>query len=206
MARHFRIGVNLLAIAALASSVAADRLSYPTSNRVDHTDDYHGTIVPDPYRWLEDDARKSQEVAEWVAAQNDVTFTYLKSIPQRESIQKRLTSLWNYAKFSAPFKVGGRYYLSKNDGLQNQFVLYMMDSLNSEPKILFDPNTWSEDGTIALAGNSFSDDGRYVAYGIAEAGSDWRKYRIREIATESDLPETLNWVKFTTAAWTTDGK
>src|SRR5262245_34380298 len=198
----------LLMAGALALSAAAQGIKYPTTTRVEHTDTYHGTTVPDPYRWLEDDARKSKDVADWVAAQNDVTFAYLKAIPQRESIQKRLTELWDYEKFSAPFKAGGRYYITKNDGLQNQSVLYIMDRPTSDAAltVLFDPNTWSKDGTVALAGTTFSEDGKYVAYGIADAGSDWRKYKIRDIASGSDLPETLNWIKFTNAAWTLDGK
>ncbi|MCI0363361.1 MAG: prolyl oligopeptidase family serine peptidase, partial [Phycisphaerales bacterium] len=174
--------------------------------RVEHVDTYHGSDVPDPYRWLEDDARKSEDVAKWVEAQNEVTFNYLESIPQRDPIRQRLTALWDYEKYTAPFKEGGRYYFLKNDGLQNQYVMYTMDSLKSEPRVLFDPNTWSKDGTVALAGTFFSDDGKYVAYGIADAGSDWRKYRIREIATETDLPETIEWVKFSGASWTLDGK
>src|SRR5690606_36840315 len=126
------------------------------------------------YRWLEDDARTSQDVADWIAAQNEVTFAYLRDIPEREHIKDRLRELWNYEKFSAPFKVGGRYFYSYNSGLQNQNIIYTMTSLDDEPQILFDPNTWSEDGTVALGGMSVSDDGRYVAYAIAEAGSDWR--------------------------------
>lgn len=185
---------------------AAQPLTYPDSKRVDHVDIYHGVEVPDPYRWLEDDARTSQDVADWIAAQNEVTFAYLRDIPEREHIKDRLRELWNYEKFSAPFKVGGRYFYSYNSGLQNQNIIYTMTSLDDEPQILFDPNTWSEDGTVALGGMSVSDDGRYVAYAIAEAGSDWRKYRIRDIETGEDLPETLEWVKFTSPAWTKDNK
>src|SRR5262249_23064039 len=153
-------------------------LSYPQTRRVDHVDDYHGTKVADPYRWLEDDVREVPEVANWVAEQNKITFAFLHAIPERDAIQRRLTELWNFEKFSTPIKTGGRYYISKNDGLQNQSVLYTMESLTGEPRVLIDPNKWSKDGTISLAGTAFSDDGNYVAYGVAEAGSDWHTWRI----------------------------
>jgi prolyl oligopeptidase len=185
-----------------------DKITYPKTQRVDHVDEYHGTKVADPYRWLEQDARTSKEVADWVAAENEVTFDYLRSIPEREVIKKRLTELWDYAKFQPPFTVAGRYCFMKNDGLQNQYVMYMTDSLTdgSTPKVLFDPNTWSKDGTLALAGTSFSDDGRYVAYSIAEAGSDWRTIKIRDIELDADMPDEIKWIKFGGATWTLDNK
>ncbi len=206
MARRFISLTFLTALSLSAIVLAGPTLPYPQTKRVDHTDTYHGKTVADPYRWLEDDARTSKDVADWVEAENKVTFDYLNSIPERSSIKERLTNLWNYEKLNAPYKVGGRYYFSKNSGLQNQFVLYTMKSLDATPTVLFDPNTWSKDGTVALAGTSFSDDGKYVAYGIAEAGSDWQKYRIRDIDKGTDLAETINWVKFTSPAWTKDGK
>ena len=129
--------------------VAAD-IAYPAAKRTEQTDLYHGVKVADPYRWLEDDVRKSDEVKAWVEAENKVTNAYLQAIPQREGIQKRLTELWNYEKYTAPVKVGGRYFYRKNDGLQNQAVLYVMEKLDGEPRVLIDPNTWSKDGTIAL--------------------------------------------------------
>ncbi|MHC4947041.1 MAG: prolyl oligopeptidase family serine peptidase [Planctomycetota bacterium] len=196
----------MLATTLVAQDTRTAALIYPETTRVEVSDDYHGTVVPDPYRWLEDDVRESKQVAEWVRGQNEVTFGYLESIPQREAIRSRLTELWDYEKFSTPFKAGGRYYYSYNDGLQNQSVMYMMDALDAEPRVLFDPNTWSEDGTVALSGTSFSDDGRYVAYGVAEAGSDWRKWRIRDLTTGEDLPDEIDWVKFSSPAWTTDGR
>src|SRR6185312_8601180 len=147
-------------------------LSYPKTRRVKHTDDYHGTTVADPYRWLEDDVRKSPDVAAWVEEENKLTFSYLHAIPQREAIHKRLKELWNYERYSAPFKAGGRYFYTKNDGLQNQSVLYTLDSLDGEARVLLDPNKWSKDGTVALSGLEVSDDGKYLAYGVAEAGSD----------------------------------
>ncbi|MCZ6836221.1 MAG: S9 family peptidase, partial [Planctomycetota bacterium] len=183
-----------------------DTFTYPDAKRVDHFDEYHGERVPDPYRWLEGDALESKEVQDWIEAENEITFRYLHDIPQRQQIESRLTELWNYEKFGTPFKAGGRYYYSKNDGLQNQSITYMMDSLGGEPRVLFDPNSWSEDGTIALAGMAFSDDGRYVAYGVAEAGSDWRTWKVRNITTGEDLPDAVRWVKFSGASWTPDGK
>jgi prolyl oligopeptidase len=121
--------------------------------------------------------RKAPEVAAWVAAENGVTFAYLKAIPQRDAIRRRLTELWNYERYSTPHKVAGRYYFSKNDGLQNQSVLYALDRLDDEPRVVLDPNTWSKDGTVALTGTAFSDDGKYLAYGVADAGSDWQTWR-----------------------------
>ena len=181
-------------------------VKYVPTRRVDHMDEYHGVKVAAPYRWLGDDVRVSKEVAVWVKAQNKVTFDYLETIPQREAIRERLTRLWDYEKFSSPFKAGGRYYFYKNDGLQNQSVLYMIDALDEEPRMLVDPNKWSEDGTVALAGTTFSDDGKYVAYGVAEAGSDWRTWRVMEIATGKVLDDQLKWVKYSGASWTRDSK
>lgn len=198
--------VLLLVGPAATFAVAQDRpLEYPSSERVDHVDTYHGVEVPDPYRWLEQDVRESDKVRAWVDAQNEVTFGFLEKIPRRNSIRKRLTDLWNYEKYSSPFKAGGRYYYSKNDGLQNQYVIYMQDYLGAEPKVLFDPNTWSSDGTVALAGMSFSDDGRYVSYGVAEAGSDWNTWKVRDIAAGKDLSDELRWIKFSQPEWIPDG-
>jgi prolyl oligopeptidase len=196
---------TLLIAFTAAEALARQAMDYPASRRVDHVDTYHGTTVPDPYRWLEASAREDESVARWVEAQNEVTFDYLRSLPQRDRIQQRLTKLWNYEKYTTPFRAGGRYYFSRNDGLQNQYVVYVMDELDGEPRVLFDPNTWSEDGTVALGGLAFSDDGRYVAYGISEAGSDWRRWKVRDIETNTDLDDELRWVKFSGASWTRDG-
>ncbi len=187
-------------------AVGAAAIEYPETKRIDHVDIYHGTTVQDPYRWLERDVRESDEVAKWVEAQNEVTFELLESIEERDAIRERLTELWNYEKYGAPARRGGRYVFTRNDGLQNQSVVYIADSLDAEPEVLFDPNTWSEDGTVALAGMAFSDDGRYVAYAVQDAGSDWRTWRIREIATGTDLPDELKWIKFSGASWTTDSR
>src|SRR5438132_994292 len=148
---------------------AADEPStYPATRRIDHVDDYHGTKVADPFRWLEDDVRKSKDVAAWVEAENKVTTAFLESIPQREAIKKRITALWDYEKISAPAKHGKQYFFYKNNGLQNQSVLYVQDSLDGEARMLLDPNTWSKDGTIAMAGSATSDDGKLLAFGKAE--------------------------------------
>jgi prolyl oligopeptidase len=187
-------------------STAEEPLSYPNTRRIDHVDVLHGTSVHDPYRWLEDDVRKSPEVAAWVAEENKVTTAYLAAIPEREAIRKRLTELWNYEKYSAPFKAGGRYFASRNDGLQNQSVLYTMDSLDGTPRVLLDPNKWSMDGTVALAGMHVSDDGKYLAYGVAEAGSDWNTWRVLDVATGKPLSDELKWIKFSSVSWTRDGK
>jgi prolyl oligopeptidase len=193
-------------MAATASSAGEKSLTYPSTKRVDHVDEYHGVQVPDPYRWLEKDVRESREVADWVAAENKVTEAYLSAIPERESIKKRLTELWNYEKYSAPFKAGGRYFFTKNDGLQNQSVLYTQDRLDAKPRVLLDPNKWSKDGTISIAGMSVSDDGRYLAYGKSESGSDWVTWYILDVATAKTLPDQLKWTKFTSADWTPDSR
>src|SRR4051812_21293609 len=181
--------VVAVALAVLLPVAAADGpLPYPSTKKVDHADDYHGTKVADPYRWLEEDVRTSPEVAAWVAAENKVTEAFLGSIPERASIRKRLTDLWNYERFSPPSKDGPRYFYSKNDGLQNQAVFYTADHLDSTPRVLLDPNSWSKDGTVALAGMAVSDDGKLVAYAKAEAGSDWNTWHALAVDTGKPLP------------------
>lgn len=177
---------------------------YPPTRQVDQIDDYHGTKVADPYRWLEDP--DSEETVAWVEAQNQVTFDYLAQIPVREQIKQRLTQLWNYEKYGSPFKEGNRYFYFKNDGLQNQSVLYTLTSLDAEPTILLDPNILSEDGTIALAGLSITEDGKLMAYGLSTSGSDWIEWKVRDVETGNDLSDHLQWVKFSGASWTHDGK
>ncbi|MEE2907947.1 MAG: prolyl oligopeptidase family serine peptidase [Planctomycetota bacterium] len=178
---------------------------YPDSPRGTVVDDYHGTQVPDPYRWLEQDVRESQEVSDWLDAQNEVTFGYLNTLPQRTEIRERVEALWDYEKIDAPFKAGGQYYFYANDGLQNQYVLYGMDSLDQEPVVVLDPNSWSEDGTVALSGLGFSEDGRYMAYGVSDGGSDWKTWKIRDLKSDQDLSESIEWSKFSGAAWRPDG-
>lgn len=197
------LAAALLAMPAIANDEA---LTYPETKRIDHTDDYHGTIVPDPYRWLEEDVRTSDDVADWVERQNEVTFRYLESLPEREEMKERLTELWNYEKYSVPFKSRDHVFFFKNDGLQNQSVLYIQDQLHGEARVLIDPNEWSQDGTVALTGTALSDDGRYLAYGVAEAGSDWQHYRILDIATGETLPDKVEWMKYSGVTWTPDSK
>ena len=193
-------------IVTLIAAAAEPSPTYPMTKRTDHTDVLHGTKVADPYRWLEDDVRKSAEVKAWVAAENQVTEAYLKAIPEREAIRTRLTDLWNYEKFSAPVKLGGRYFYSRNDGLQNQSVLFVQDKLDAPGRVLLDPNKWTADGTASLAGWSVSDDGKHLAYARSEAGSDWMTWYVLEIATGKQLDDELKWTKFTEASWTIDGK
>lgn len=198
---------SLLAWAAApAGAGEAPEIRYPETRKVKHVDVYHGIEVPDPYRWLETDVRESDEVRAWVEAQNEVTFRFLESIPEREALRERLTELWNYEKYSAPFKEGGRYFFLKNDGLQDQSVLYTQRTFLEEPRVLLDPNEWSEDGTVALAGLSVSPDGRHAAFARAEAGSDWQLWRVVEIDSGELLPDEIRWTKFTEAAWTRDGE
>lgn len=181
-------------------------MSYPETRTVDQVDDYFGFSVADPYRWLEDDVRESDDVKSWVQSQNELTFGYLHELPYRKEIEDRLTKLWNYEKYGVPMKESGRYYYFKNDGLQNQSVLYQMDSLDSEPTVLIDPNKWSDKGTVALAGMTFSDDGKYLAYGVAEAGSDWHTWHVMQVADGKVLDDEIKWIKFGGASWTPDGK
>ncbi len=165
-------------------------------------DEYHGTKVADPYRWLEDpDAPKTLA---WVEAQNQHTAQYLQAVPARERISQRLTELWDYPRYSAPYKEGGRYFFSKNDGLQNQAVLYVQQTLDSEPKVVIDPNKFSEDGTAALSNQALSEDGLLLAYGVSQSGSDWQEIKIRTVDTGEDYPEVLQWCRFTSIAWKHD--
>ncbi len=179
-------------------------LQYPAARSTNQVDVYHGVTVADPYRWLEDD--NSAETKAWVEAQNKVTFDYLAQIPQRDAIKQRLTKLWNYERYGVPFKEGGRYFYSKNDGLQNQSVFYTLPALGSEPKVLLDPNKLSTDGTVALAGLSPSDNGNLLAYGLSGSGSDWQEWKVRDIETGKDLDDHLKWVKFSSASWTKDSR
>lgn len=179
---------------------------YPATRKVEQVDDYHGTKVADPYRWLENDVRVDKEVASWVAAQNKVTDAFLAAIPEREAIRARIERLFDYPRYSAPSKQGARYVFSKNDGLQNQAVVYIQDSLEGDARVLLDPNGWSKDGTVALAGMSFSDSGNLVAFAQAEAGSDWQRWRVMDVNTGTILPDEIRWTKFGGASWSKDEK
>ena len=187
----------------LETDMPAIPVSYPETERVNQHDDYHGTDVHDAYRWLEDD--ESPETKAWVESQNEVTFGYLDQIPFREKIRQRMEDLWNYPKYSAPFKRGDNYYFYKNDGLQNQSVLYTMKELDGDPVVFLDPNKFSEDGTASLTTFSVSKDGKWAAYGISEGGSDWNEYLVRNVETGEDTQDHLKWIKFSGAAWHGDG-
>jgi len=175
-------------------------LVYPATKKIDQTDDYHGTKVADPYRWLEEP--DNPDTKAWVAAQNDLTFRYLAQIPTREPIRQRLTTLWNYERYGQPHKKGGRYFYSRNDGLQNQSAVFVADKLDALPRLLFDPNTLATDGTIALKNWTVSDDGKLMAFGLAGAGSDWEEWGVLEVDTGRILPDKLKWVKFSRVSWT----
>jgi prolyl oligopeptidase len=176
---------------------------YPLTLKIDQSDNYHGTQVSDPYRWLED--VDSAETLEWVRCQNELTFRFLEKIPVRDKLRERLTELWDYAKAQAPVKHGGRYFQLRNTGLQNQDVLFVFETLTAEPRLLLDPNTLSEDGTVALNAWEASPDGKWLAYATSASGSDWQEWHIRSVDTGEDLPEVIVWSKFSGAAWLPDG-
>lgn len=177
---------------------------YPETATVEVSDEYHGVTVADPFRWLEDDVRESERVAEWVSAQNALTRQYLDALTKRSDFETRLTELWNFERFALPVKRGDRYFYTRNDGLQNQSPLYVQDALNGEPRLLIDPNVWSDDGTVGLAQWVVSPEGSYVAYGIQDGGSDWRTWRVLDVETGDELTDELRWLKFTSVAWLPD--
>lgn len=197
--------VTLFATGIIMMSCAQQqqKITYPETAKVDTVDVYFGTEVPDPYRWLENDT--SAATAAWVEAQNKVTNDYLSKIPFRDALLKRLTDVANYEKISTPFKKHGKYYFYKNDGLQNQSVLYVQDSLDGEPRVFLDPNKLSDDGTVALTGISFSNDGKYTAYTISRSGSDWTEIYVLDTATGKLLNDHIEWVKVSGASWQGDG-
>jgi len=177
--------------------------AYPPTKKGDVVEVLHGRSVADPYRWLEDP--NSKETEAWVDAQNKVTFAYLEKIPKRAAIKERLTRLWNYERYGVPSRQGAWTIFSKNDGLQNQAVIYKATSLTAAPEVLLDPNTLSTDGTVALSGMSFSDDGRHLAYSTSASGSDWMEWKVRDVATGKDLADHIKWSKFSGASWKKDG-
>ena len=192
-----------MALAITSALSAQTPLTYPSTPKADVVDDFFGTKVADPYRWLEDD--NSAETKAWVEAQNKVTFGYLAGIPQREKIRERITKLWDFEKFSAPFKRGKRYFYSYNTGLQNQAVLYVTEDPKAKGRVLLDPNTLSKDGTVALSGISLTEDGRLMAYSVSVAGSDWQTWKVRDVATGKDLADEILWSKASGASWRKDG-
>ncbi len=186
------------------TSMNSEKLNYPVTRKGEQVDNYHGIEVADYYRWLEDP--DSEETEAWVKTQNKITFNYLEQIPSRDDIKKRLTKLWDYEKYGVPFQEGSRYFYFKNDGLQNQSVLYTLKNLEDKPTVLLDANKLSDDGTVALSGISISEDGKYLAYGISVSGSDWQEWKVRNIETGEDLEHSLKWIKFSGASWTNDSK
>ncbi|MCF0061283.1 prolyl oligopeptidase family serine peptidase [Dyadobacter chenwenxiniae] len=189
--------------ASMLNNGLAQKLDYPVTNKVDHVDEYHGVKVSDPYRWLEDD--RSKETGEWVKAQNEVTFSYLDKIPFRNKIFLDLEKAYNYPKYSAPRKKGDYYYFYKNDGLQNQAVLYRQEGENETPEIVIDPNKLSADGTTRLTVFSLSKDGNYAVMGFSQGGSDWQEYQVMDMKSLSMLSDKVEWVKISGAAWQDDG-
>jgi prolyl oligopeptidase len=202
--RYFKISILLLINFSMLKAQVITRPAYPVTRQDPSVfDDYHGTKVADPYRWLEDD--NSDETKAWVKAQNKVTFDYLDKIPFRKNIHTRLEKIWNYEKYGTPFKEGGKYYFFKNDGLQNQSVLFVKDKLNAPPSVVLDPNTLSKEGTAALGAFAFNKVGDKMAYQIAKAGSDWQTIFIKDIKTGETLKDEINWVKFSGMQWLGDG-
>jgi len=195
---------SLLFVAGTLSAQTTTTLTYPAAARGTQVDIYHGVSIADPYRWLED--VDSPATKEWVAAENKLTDSFLGSIPQRQAIRTRLTQLWNYERYSAPFKENGRYFYFQNTGLQNQNVLYVQDDRNETPRLLLDPNLLSSDGTVALSGTAVSDDGRLLAYSLSTSGSDWQELHVRDVDTGKDLSDVVKWVKFSDISWTHDNK
>ncbi|HEX9483656.1 MAG TPA: prolyl oligopeptidase family serine peptidase [Gemmatimonadaceae bacterium] len=193
----------LTLIVSAAPRLEAQRLAYPPSRKVDQVDTYFGTTVEDPYRWLEDE--NAPETTRWVEAQNTLTFDWLGRIPYRDALKARLTKLYDYPRFSTPSRKGEYYIFSKNDGLQNQSVLYIQRGLDGAPQVLLDPNAFSADGTSRLAGFNVSRDGKYAAYGISTGGSDWIEFHVMEVASRRTLPDVIRWAKVTGTAWQGDG-
>jgi prolyl oligopeptidase len=187
----------------VASAITAQPPAYVRTMKTEQVDDYHGTRVADPYRWLEDDT--SPETAAWVSAQNAVTFPYLERIPYRAALLKRVMQLNDYERYSAPSRKGPYFFFSKNSGLQNQSVLYVQNGLDGAPEVLLDPNAWSADGTVQLSAFSPSKDAAYAVYGMSRSGSDWQQYKVMELATKRTLDDTIDWVKVSNIAWAGKG-
>jgi len=195
--------VLLTSLLLAAAVLTAQQLQYPTARKVDQVDVYHGVSVPDPYRWLEDD--NSPETAAWVEAENKITFPYLERIPYRDRMQARVKQLNNYEKYSSPSRKGPYVFFRKNDGLQNQSVLYIQNGFAGKPEVLIDPNAWSKDGTDRLSLFRPSKDAKHAVYGVSKSGSDWQEYRVMDLATRKTLDDTVQWVKVSGAAWYGDG-
>ncbi len=182
---------------------AQEAAPYVATRKIDHMDDYHGTKVADPYRWLEDET--SPETAAWIEAQNAVTFPYLEQIPNREALRARVMELNDYERYGAPARKGPYFFFSKNEGLQNQSVLHIQEGLQGAPEVLLDPNAWSADGTVQLAAFEPSKDAKYAVYGLSQSGSDWQQYKVMELATKRTLEDNVEWAKVSQVAWQGDG-
>ncbi len=185
------------------NTLVQEKINYPVTKKVAQTDTYFGTLVADPYRWLENDT--SAETGEWVVAQNKITRDYLGKIPFHDQLHKRIESLWNFPKLTVPFKKGDWIFYRKNEGMQNQSVIYVQKGISGTPRILLDPNTLAADGTIAVGDLSVSHDGIYLAYSLNKAGSDWAEFNVLDIASGKNLPDKIEWVKFSGASWQGDG-
>ncbi|WP_326523367.1 prolyl oligopeptidase family serine peptidase [Sphingomonas sp.] len=201
----------LAALLAATTPVAAfaqdtmPKITYPATERGTTVEEQFGVKVADPYRWLENDVRTDPKVAAWVAEQNKITDAYLATLPGREIFKDRIKALYDYERFGLPNRKGGRYFYTRNSGLQNQSVLYVRDSLNGEGRVLIDPNTWAKDGATALGGWVPSEDGRYIAYAIQDGGTDWRTVKVLDVATGQPLADTVEWMKFSGMSWAKDG-
>ena len=197
-------GVVLAVALGIPLGVTGESMQYPPSRKSDTADVYFGTKIADPYRWMED--LDSEETRQWVVAENKVTFEYLDKLPGREALRKRLTEIWNYPRTGVPQREAGQLFYTYNTGLQRQAVVYRKPSLTAAAVVLLDPNTFSPDGSVALAGFSVSPTGNYVAYGRSEGGSDWTEFRVKEIVSGKELQDRIQWCKFSNPSWTRDGK
>src|SRR5436305_871265 len=200
---HFRFLALVAAVLLTLAQNTAAQFKYPAAPTSNQVDDYNGVKVADPYRPLENP--DSPESRAWIEAENKITFDFLKTIPERDGIKKRLTEVWDYERFGVPFKDGGRYFFSKNAGLQNQNVIYTTTNFSGTSRELLDPNLLAKDGTIALGGLDVTDDAKLMAYGLATAGSDWQQWKVRDVETGKDRPDLLDWIKFSNTSWKKDG-
>jgi prolyl oligopeptidase len=202
--RRTLLATGACLLAAACRQTSLPKATYPETSKGDVVEDYFGTKVADPYRWMED--LDSKKVADWVAAENRVTFDYLANFPQREQFRKRITELWNYPKVSIPVHEGGRYFYQKNSGLQRQAPVYARASLTEPGAIVLDPNVLSPDGSLSLAQWTPSHDGRLLAYGVSEGGADWETLHVRDMESGKDLPDEVRWMRFSGISWTNDSK
>ena len=207
MTNRFAFLIGVAACFTAAPALCEDVLApdYPETYRADTAETQFGVVVADPYRWLENDVRSDRQVADWVEAQNAVTDEVLAQLPLRDQFKTRITQLTDYERFGLPEEHGGRYFYTRNDGLQNQSVLYVRDGLTGTPRVLIDPNEWSDDDATALGGWSVTDDGSKLLYAIQDGGSDWRTLRVLDVGSGEVQPDTVEWVKFSGLSWAKDG-